>query len=116
MENYKTSRNTERKINLLGHTKAKEFALRDMASENISGGIIGLLEYSVKRQLLAFNTINVIELESIISSQKKIPEPPIIISKRYKTGYKNYKVYKKQRTSRYEHKPLVKYNEYVDYN
>lgn len=72
-----TCRKTERKFDLLGHTRAKHIALADIREDMSGRRYTGMLIYSVKEQLKCFNNVGVCSIDELGDCYKIIPEPPM---------------------------------------
>ena len=69
-------RKTERVYNMIGQTKAKEFALADIRKDTELGKNMGILVYSVEQQLKCFNNVSVCSIEDLADDIRFIPNPP----------------------------------------
>jgi hypothetical protein len=70
-------RKTERKYEMLGHTKAKEIALSDIREDLEFGSrYTGILMYSLEEQLKCFNNVSVCSIDDLADDIKIIPNPP----------------------------------------
>lgn len=70
-------RKTERVYDMIGQTKAKEFALADIRQDSELGKkYMGILIYSVEQQLKCFNNVSVCSIEDLADDIRFIPNPP----------------------------------------
>jgi hypothetical protein len=74
-------RKTERVYDMIGQSKAKEFALADIRQDSELGKselgkYMGILVYSVEQQLKCFNNVSVCSIEDLADDIIFIPIPP----------------------------------------
>ena len=104
MDESLTLRNTKRKIQLLGHIKARDVAMSDIRQDlDFGSRYTGLLVYSVKEQLRCFNHLSVCSIDDLGEDFKVIPQPPRREKRKgeYVSAYENQCLFGNETYGRY---------------